>query len=432
MRFTVIVTLTLLFSLSAVPLAAQPSEGLTLVGALNPHNANYADLWGYTAPDDTEYALLCVSGQGLSIIDISGATPVEVGFVDGLGDSFDVKVYGHHAYLSHNVGPIQIIDLTDPSNPVQVATHDALGPHNIAIAGDYLYTVGGDGAGGLRIYALNPDPMDPQLVGTYEPYYYHDVLVRGDTLYAAAILGQGIDIIDLADRSNPSLIANFNYPGSGAHNICSTEDGSHVFIGDEIGSSGNWTRAFDVRDPENATLVAELIVNPNAVVHNCYGKDDVIYIGHYDEGVRVWDAHDPENPVEIAYHESGGAWTVYPYFASGKFIASDISDGLYVFELDAIVANEPTAPGAAFTLEAAYPNPFRTQTTLRFTLDTPSDARLTLYDALGRAVAVLAAGAHEPGTHTATFDGSHLPSGVYLARLTAEGRTATQRLTLLR
>ena len=270
------------------------------------------------------------------------------------------------------------------------------------------------------------------MVGTYEPYYYHDVMVRGDTLYAAAIQGQGIDIIDLADRSDPDLIATFNYPGSGAHNICSTEDGSHIFVGDEVGSSGNWTRAFDVRDPDNATLVAELIVNPNAVVHNCYGKDDVIYIGHYGEGVRVWDVHDPDNPVEIAYFESGGAWTAYPYFESGKFIASDIGDGLYVFELDAIVANEPTAPAASSTLETAHPNPFTTRTTLRFTLDTPSDMTLTIYDARGRAVAVLAEGAHDSGTHTATFDGGTLPSGVYLARLTANGRTTSQRITLLR
>ena len=426
------------FLATSVSVSAQSSEGLTLLGQLDPRNNIYADIWGYTAPDGTEYALLCnwTGGNGLSIIDVTENQPVEVGFFDGSGVGFDVKTYDHYAYLVHGGGGpnLQIIDLADPTNPTQVGTV-AQDAHNIAIEGDYLYMMGGSPSG-LAIYSLLPDPTSPQLVGTYDPYYYHDILVRGDTLYAAAIFSnQGIDILDISDRSQPSLIANFNYPGSGAHNICSTDDGSHVFIGDEIGTNGRWTRTFDVRDPQNATLVSELIVNPNATVHNCYVKDDIIYIAHYSEGMRVWDVRDPVNPVEIAYYVTGGAWTAYPHFESGKVILSDIGTGLYVFVIDALpTADESTGSElpSGFALETAYPNPFNPSTTLRFTLETDAEIRLAVLDALGREVALVAEGTYAAGRHEVVFDATHLPSGLYLVRLESEGLIDSRRITLLR
>ncbi len=88
--------------------------------------------------------------------------------------------------------------------------------------------------------------------------------------------------------------------------------------------------------------VADIIVSPQAIVHNCYEKDGLLYIAHYTEGVRVWDVSDPTMPSEIAFFDTylpfefgfKGAWSVYPYFASGRIIASDMNSGLYVFRLE--------------------------------------------------------------------------------------------------
>ncbi len=80
----------------------------------------------------------------------------------------------------------------------------------------------------------------------------------------------------------------------------------------------------------------------------------------------------------------------------------------------------------------AYPNPFRQQTALSFTLPSPERVRLAVYDVLGREVAVLFDGTAEAGRHEATLDGSGLPSGVYLWRLEAGAEVQKGRLTLLR
>ncbi len=98
-----------------------------------------------------------------------------------------------------------------------------------------------------------------------------------------------------------------------------------------------------------------------------------------------------------------------------------------------------------FYLEPAFPNPFNPQTTLRFGLPIGSKVKLEVFDVNGRNV-----GAHgcalwsgsgatptteawyPAGIHELTFEGSNLPSGVYLYRLTAGNFRAVGKMVLLK
>jgi hypothetical protein len=82
-------------------------------------------------------------------------------------------------------------------------------------------------------------------------------------------------------------------------------------------------------------------------------------------------------------------------------------------------------------LHAPYPNPFAGRTTVRYEVSVAGPVRVAVYDVLGREVAVLAYGAHEPGQFTAVLDGQAFPAGVYLVRMSAPGFVQTQRVTLL-
>ena len=91
--------------------------------------------------------------------------------------------------------------------------------------------------------------------------------------------------------------------------------------------------------------------------------------------------------------------------------------------------------GAAWAVDGsvtASPNPFRQRTALSFSLPAAAHVRLAVYDALGREVALLRDETVEAGHHEAVFDGSSLPSGVYVWRLQADGEARGGRLTLLR
>jgi hypothetical protein len=92
-----------------------------------------------------------------------------------------------------------------------------------------------------------------------------------------------------------------------------------------------------------------------------------------------------------------------------------------------------TLGASAVTGEAAVavaPNPFAGRTTISFEVAEATDARLAVYDVLGREVAVLVDGAVEAGTHQATFDASSLAAGTYVYRLVTNGQVETGRLTV--
>src|SRR5690606_9138211 len=162
--------------------------------------------------------------------------------------------------------PTRRVRIPPPDAPAPVRTFGRAF-HSPSLVDGYLY---GNGSAGVMIYDL-ADPENPAFVGQYAPYYVHDVLVRGDTMYTAGIYGEGIDIVDISDRAAPSMVARFNYPGSGVHNFCSDPSGTYLYAGDEIGS-GQWYRIFDVRDPHDVEHVVEIIFDACSTVYNIHTK----------------------------------------------------------------------------------------------------------------------------------------------------------------
>ena len=84
------------------------------------------------------------------------------------------------------------------------------------------------------------------------------------------------------------------------------------------------------------------------------------------------------------------------------------------------------------TLLGNYPNPFNLQTTISFLVPETAHMRLVVYDMLGRQVVVLVDGVRAVGTHEAVFDGSGLPSGIYLYRLETLRGVEARRMVLMR
>ena len=89
-----------------------------------------------------------------------------------------------------------------------------------------------------------------------------------------------------------------------------------------------------------------------------------------------------------------------------------------------------------YALEAAYPNPFNPQATIRYALPEAADVRLMVYDVVGREVARLVEGKRPAGFHRVRFNGARLASGLYLYRLVAKGEAGafskTGRMVLVK
>ena len=97
----------------------------------------------------------------------------------------------------------------------------------------------------------------------------------------------------------------------------------------------------------------------------------------------------------------------------------------------AATAEAEAAPGEP-VLTGVRPNPFNPVTVVQFSLPEASQARIAVYDMLGREVVLLTDARMDAGAHEVHFDASALPSGVYLVRMVAGAHVSTERITLLK
>ncbi len=85
-----------------------------------------------------------------------------------------------------------------------------------------------------------------------------------------------------------------------------------------------------------------------------------------------------------------------------------------------------------YFLEQNFPNPFNPTTTIIYELPITSHVSLTVYDVLGRDVAILVNEEQSSGKHSITFNASSLSSGVYFYRLISGNGIEMKKMQLIR
>jgi hypothetical protein len=95
------------------------------------------------------------------------------------------------------------------------------------------------------------------------------------------------------------------------------------------------------------------------------------------------------------------------------------------------VEDSPAVPDR-FALFQNYPNPFNPTTVIRYEVPVAGEVRLSVYDLLGREVAILVNKNQGQGKYDVRFDATGLASGIYLYRLVAGKFTQTHKMALLK
>jgi hypothetical protein len=85
---------------------------------------------------------------------------------------------------------------------------------------------------------------------------------------------------------------------------------------------------------------------------------------------------------------------------------------------------------AEYKLEQNYPNPFNPTTIISYSVAENSFITLKVFDVLGNEISEIVNGVKEPGNYSASFDASHLSSGIYFYTLKANGYTLTKKMLL--
>jgi hypothetical protein len=197
----------------------------------------------------------------------------------------------------------------------------------------------------------------------YGPNQCHDITLYPEIgLAGGACDGYGL-LLDISDPVNPVRIdqvadENFSY----WHNATFNNDGSKILFSDEW--YGTKCRA---NDPYEWGANAIFTINEDRKLefHSYYKMDaiqteyeicvahngsllpvpgrDIMIQSWYEGGVSLFDWTDPDNPVEIGFHDrgpmqignvgSGGSWSIYWY--NGYLVNSEIYRGLDILDLKA-------------------------------------------------------------------------------------------------
>lgn len=343
----------LLFTLTLFSCSLMAQLNMSFVGQFN-YDEVLSDVWGYTAPDSTEYAIVGVS-NGVSIVSLADpSNPMEVDFVPGVPSGWrDVKTWGDHAYVINEDGNgLAVIDLSPL--PDSVNSYDwqpnipGLGTlntcHNLWIdEAGFAYLCGCNvNNGGLVFVDVASEPGTPIYAGKNAPAYSHDVYVRNNIAYSFEINEGIFTAYDVSDKDSPVALGSQETPFNVSHNGWLSDDSNILFTTDETSNAP--VASFDVSDLTDIRKLDEFVpfetLGDGVVPHNVHVWNDFLIISYYTDGCILVDASRPENLVEVGNFDTffpdatgfAGAWGAYPYLPSGLVLVSDMEDGLYVLE----------------------------------------------------------------------------------------------------
>ncbi|MHC4510914.1 MAG: T9SS type A sorting domain-containing protein, partial [Planctomycetota bacterium] len=197
------------------------------------------------------------------------------------------------------------------------------------------------------------------------------------------------------------------------------------------------------------------LVDIDVTVHNYGGADaDSTVVSFSDNGlgavfqadtlflaagaetslVGYWIASGPpaDHLLGVRVFTSGGG---FEESLENNLVTTSVSVGgiVGVSVVEKTVSRAPSI----LTADAGRPNPFRTATTIPFSLPSASRVVIDVYDVRGRLVASVLDGFRDAGHHEAIWSGTSttgrpVPAGIYFYRLTAGGKARTGKMVLLR
>jgi choice-of-anchor B domain-containing protein len=399
------------------------------------------DIWGYVAPDGTEYAIVGLE-TGVSFVSLADPdNPVEVDRIRGDFSRWrDMKTFGEYAYVVADEQTadegLTVVDLSKLPNSVSFTNNQYVVPgfdrpfvraHNIYIdtASARAFVSGGDrnvNDGGILIFDLAAKPALPPLIGVGPKTYSHDVYVQDSLMYCSEIYDGELAIYNINDLDNITEVGTTLTPFTFTHNAWTNETGRIVFTTDERANAP--VAAYDISNPIDIELLDEFrplaTINQGVIPHNVHVLDDYLIISYYTDGVVIVDASVPGNLIEIGHYDTwsgpsggfNGCWGAYPFLPSGLVLASDRQTGLYV--IDPLYQRAARLAGTIVDRELRTP-----LNNVRVDIQA-TQANTEITDPLGRYKTGLAAG----GTYEVTFTAkNYLPLTVTIDLTNGETTT---------
>jgi hypothetical protein len=245
------------------------------------------------------YGNACVAcgSDGFGILDLSD--PVRP-TVDSTGllaydDSRDIFVQGAHAIVANDQRGARLLNVADPTHPLEIAAFDTAGAApqcDAARLTDSLVYMGWWGYDGWRgLYISNyADSTGPSLLGKCATLSPINAMALKDSFLFAA--GQTkFQLLSIQDPTHPSVVSTCSLGFMAmTRDLCLNDSIAYV-----ANTSGG-LRMIDVTQPHSATALAYYIA-----AHDVYSvavRDSIAFLGT-DRDLRIVNVRDPQAPFEI-------------------------------------------------------------------------------------------------------------------------------------
>ncbi|KPL06687.1 hypothetical protein AMJ86_07515 [bacterium SM23_57] len=378
----------------------------------------------------------------IRIVDISSPHNLtELGSCYTLHEIPDMKVSDGYAYVANGGEGLRIVDVRDPTNPMEVACYNPLGheyehAHGLDVVGDYTYVVV---LPYPHLYNVNTsNPLNPVVEGAFELYHFaSDVVVKDEYAYVAADV---FYIIDVEDPFDPIRIAGIDVHGTLTEIAVSDEyviGGNYVFaLFEHVENPEGGFYVIDVSDPEDPEVVSECMtpnystdIDERGLAYN----SGYLFIADAYEGLQIYDVTDPANPVVAGYYDIQGDAKDVKVVGNRVYLLDRFFLHLLDFDLISSVENNPVSHvPTEFGITSVYHNPFNPVTSLIYSVPTAGNMSMVVYDILGREVETLFNGYRPAGIYRHNFNGSHLSSGIYFVKMSIGDVQSVKKVVLLK
>ena len=415
------------FSISGAYAAAATHMGLRTVDLSNPTQPEISgflsyDLSGEQAAQVDQYLYL-TGNDGIWIFNISDPIhPTSEKLLSANSHVEAVQTRDSLLFVAGHDPELEVFDITLPLNPILVCSLNLTNSVQEMLVQDSLVFLIGRWLG-LAVVDVS-DPGQPALLGSLNfasSNWMYDIAAKDNCVYI--IEGGGYRVIDVSDPSAPFEVAFVSLPDWG-NAVAVYSDYLYA------AASDSGLVIFDISNPLQPVEIGRYLPVWGSARDICI-KDGHIILSCYG-GLSVLDISTPDLPVEVGYYPSQNEYSVFVW---GNYALAEEYHCLNLYDISIALPvapePEPIHP-SSFRLHPCHPNPFNPSTVASFELRFPSHVSLRVYDTAGRFVGKLVDGWRQAGKHQAIFDGSDLPSGIYLARLTAGKFQQTQKLVLMK
>ncbi|MFY2556783.1 LVIVD repeat-containing protein [Corallococcus terminator] len=292
----------------------EESQGLTLVGEAVLGQGVVADVFvtqGHAYVVSLSDSL--AGPGGLFVYDLSDRSqPRLVNSITYPGDSYWNSVWakGNALYVASAARGLLVFDIAEPANPKLLRSLPdgrAIDAHTIHGDNDRLYVMSASPTPETLIFNVKNE-REPVLLGRYaDPSvnpmvasFPHDATSWGTRLFVNH-WAAGLLVLDVSDPTNVVKQGEYVYPRATSHTNRWHYVNNRLIVFEGGEDWGAHVRALDMTDLEEPVLIGEYRLSQGVSVHNMELKDGLLYLAHYQHGVRVLDVTRPSQMREVAY-----------------------------------------------------------------------------------------------------------------------------------